>query len=166
MNSTLGVTTLVLLLACPEAMCQTSTTPGEELTLPEDTLGNEEQYLEVAEFIFKSFEDKKIDHFLSVFQNHGEEAYASNRSVYEFMADGVIPKRGKAVSLHRLSEPMLASDSSVPFRNIIFHMKDGTSGSMSFTLLENNKIDQFSLFVMSSICSKGKNCSLVTKKLK
>lgn len=86
-------------------------------------------------------------------------------SMFDFMARGVLPKRGGLHSFHEPSPPLIVGDATRPMRMVTFHLENGYPGFFGFTPDEAGKIEEFSLFVKSDLCPHGtdRRCPLSVK---
>lgn len=88
-------------------------------------------------------------------------------SMFDFMAQNVLPVRGGIHSFHLPSPPLLLPASKIPMRTVTFHLENGYPGYYGISLNEAGKIVEFSLFVKGDMCPNGadRQCARIVKKL-
>ncbi len=125
------------------------------------------KYSQTSIGIINSIKTKDIDSFNGFFANLDIVTKASNESMFNFMIEEALPIKGRIAGLHILSEPVSLKQSEYPIRVLVFHLEDGSPGSISFSLNQDGKVDYLSLFVHDQICPnrKSKTCDLIERKI-
>lgn len=113
------------------------------------------RFWKVIKRMAHSFNDEDLDAYLSMFSSTRGAKVRDRQSMFEFMAKGVMPRRGSVRSFHALSKPVRIPDSPYPVRIAIFHFENGYPGYLGLSLDSKGKIDHFSLFVKSDLCPNG-----------
>ncbi|MCB0278140.1 MAG: beta-lactamase family protein [Calditrichaeota bacterium] len=121
----------------------------------DESTRSELDYWTIVDHLIKAINTKQIESYYQQFSKQDLATRSKNESMFQFMIDGVIPRRGQIAHFHELSKPLKIADSEFPVRVATFHLADGLPGQMSFSLDESGKIDHFSLFVHPQICSNG-----------
>ena len=103
----------------------------------------------------QSMNQGKYEAFNRNFARQDLASLASHESMFNFMVDEVIPRRGNIKEFHTLGDLVKISDSEFPIQVGTFHLEDGYPGSISISVNQEGKIDHLSLFVHPQICSHG-----------
>ncbi len=135
---------------------ETSEANGLQVEMLDDaTPEDETNFWNVIEKMAHAFNDEDLNAYMSLFTPANSIKGLDRKSMFEFMANGVMPRRGSVRSFHALSSPVKLPDSRYPVRIAIFHFENGYPGYLGLSLNEEGKIDHFSLFVKSDICPNG-----------
>lgn len=125
------------------------------------------KYSNISMRLIGAIHSKNLNEFNSYFANQDIVTKASNESMFNFMVDEAIPIKGRITQLHPISDPMEMKQSEFPVRVLVFHLEDGSPGSITFSLNDNGKVDHLSLFVHNQICINkvSQNCDMVEKQV-
>ncbi len=108
-------------------------------------------------------EDRSAYHALFT----ARQSRADLDSMFDFMAENVIPARGGIRWFHELSKPRHIGGDEQTMRIATFHLENGFPGYLGLTLTEAGLIDQLSLFVTSEVCPSGPDpdCKAIVRDL-
>lgn len=118
-----------------------------------------------------------IEAMSQAINNEDREAYSAlfaashpkddRDSVFDFMTNSVVPKRGGIRCFHAASRLTGLPNSKRAMRAVTFHLENGFPGYFGISLDEAGKVAEFSLFVKGDICRNGadRECADVVRQL-
>ncbi len=100
-----------------------------------------------------AFNDEDRDAYHALFAN--DDRRAGRDSMFDFMAQDVLPSRGAITAFHALSDPLRVGGAKRAIRLAVFHLENGTPGYFGVALDEESRILELSLFVKNDLCKHG-----------
>lgn len=91
----------------------------------------------------------------------------SRDSLFDFVAEHVIPRRGGIRAFHAPHDPIRIEGSERVTRVVTFHLENGYPGYIGISLGDDGKLVELSFFVKPDLCPHGtdRHCPEVTREL-